>query len=788
MGCCNSNPVNEQSSQRALVNNPSASNNNTKGSSTSAGGGPAAPGSKESQIALAFKAKRANVFTASVDVDVRRAFSAKNIPKTPKQEMLIKTALSQNFVFDSLDELDTRVLVNAMEIVNISPGENIITQGEEGDYFYIVERGNFTVIVDKKPVATIGEGKSFGELALVYNTPRQATIRADTAATLFSLDRATFKYTLANNMEKKNSDIEDALAKVPLLRNLTDDQRSRLADTVELIGYNAGDEIIRKGSEGTVFYIIKDGVVSIEDVGDKFKAHKLGPGDYFGERALMTNEPRAATVRADGKVNVMALDKVAFHKLLGPLQEVLDYNLSMRVLSSVKLFEKLTSPERIKLCKSFEPESFPAGTVIIRQGDKGRKFYVLVEGNAQVLADDVKVGELKSGDYFGEMALLDDELRKATVVAVNDCKCFNIDRPTFNRILGSLHHVMSRETMQRLETLHGGGVSAGEEAVPQLNLRFQDLTHLAVLGSGTFGRVTLVQDKATKQVYALKAMLKSEIVAHKQQSNVLNEKNVMMACNNPFILRLYQTFKDPKKLYMLLEFIQGGELFSVLHKANSDGVPDYHAKFYAIGVTNALAYLHAKDIAYRDMKPENCLIDKDGYPKLVDFGFAKVITGKSFTLCGTPEYLAPELVLGRGHNKAVDYWALGILIFEMEAGYSPYSDQSGNMDQVVICKNIVNGQLRFPPQYNADCKDLVKKLLTREVANRLGNLKGGAEDIKQHKWFSGVDAEAYYKKTIRAPWIPSVKSPTDTSQFDPYGADDHKDDGYIDHGTWDKDF
>ena len=125
--------------------------------------------------------------------------------------------------------------------------------------------------MDKKPVATFGEGKSFGELALVYNTPRQATIRADSMATLFSLDRATFKYTLANNFEKKNSDIEEALSKVPLLRNLTDDQRSKLADTVELISYNAGDEIIKKGMEGTVFYMIKDGVVSIEDVGDKFK-------------------------------------------------------------------------------------------------------------------------------------------------------------------------------------------------------------------------------------------------------------------------------------------------------------------------------------------------------------------------------------------------------------------------------------------------------------------------------------------------------------------------------------
>lgn len=216
--------------------------------------------------------------------------------------------------------------------------------------------------------------------------------------------------------------------------------------------------------------------------------------------------------------------------------------------------------------------------------------------------------------------------------------------------------------------------------------------------------VPAIHSYCCRQVYALKAMLKSEIVASKQQSNVMNEKNVMIQCDHPFVLRLFQTFKDQKRLYMLLEFVQGGELFSVLHKPDRDGVPDHHAKFYAAGVMLALAYLHSKEIAYRDMKPENCLVDREGYPKLVDFGFAKVIAGKSFTLCGTPEYLAPELVLGRGHNKAVDYWAFGILVYEMQAGRSPFADPSGNMDQVVICKNIVNGQLRFDRNFNADCK------------------------------------------------------------------------------------
>jgi serine/threonine protein kinase/CRP-like cAMP-binding protein len=579
----------------------------------------------------------------------------------------------------------------------------------------------------------------------------------------------------------------------------------------------AGDEIIKKGAEGNVFYMIKEGTVSVTDMGEQFSNHTLTAGDYFGERALLTGEPRAATITATTPVKVMALDRESFNLLLGPLKEVLDHNMNLRILNSIKLFEKLSTNERKKMSQSFAYERHAAGTVIIRQGDKGNKFYILKDGMARAEVDGKEVGQLKMGTYFGEMALLDDDVRKASVVATTNCECFVLDRATFTRILGSLQAVINRETTQRLEVLKGAGPS--DEAEPQLNLKFNDLTTLAVLGSGTFGRVTLVQDKKSKAVYALKAMLKSEIVAHKQQSNVLNEKNVMISSNHTFILRLFQTFKDSKKLYMLLEFVQGGELFSVLHTATGDGVPDASAKFYGAAVMLAIGYLHNKDIAYRDMKPENCLIDKNGYPKLVDFGFAKVITGKSFTLCGTPEYLAPELVLARGHNKAVDYWAFGILLYEMEAGYSPFSDPQG-MDQVVICKNIVNGRLTFPRNFNNDLKvtqfgairrlllrctvrnvktlslilnvlchqDLVKRLLSREIQTRLGNLKGGVEDIRQHAWFKPFDFEGLLKRTLKAPWVPKVTSVTDTSNFDPYGADDHVDDGYVDHGNWDKDF
>jgi cGMP-dependent protein kinase len=566
-----------------------------------------------------------------------------------------------------------------MESIEYGPNTNIITQGQEGDYFYVVERGSLTVFVNDVPVGVLGDGKSFGELALIYNTPRQATIRSDSSVKLFALDRNSFRYTLARTSNDKSAHIQAALSKVSLLSGLTKLQIARISEAVEIVKFEPGHTVIKKGTEGNIFYMIKEGTVSVTDVaGGAFNDHKLGPGQYFGERALITGEPRAANVTADTLVYVMALDRVSFNSLLGPLREVLDHNLNMRVLENIKLFSNLTDKERNKVSRSFEFETFPENTTIVKEGDRGRKFYILKEGIAKVVINGEEVGKLETGQYFGEMALLDDEVRKATVISVSNCECFVLDRTTFNRILGSLQDIISRETAERMSVIQSSTLNNKQSHI--FNLEMKDLNILALLGAGTFGRVSLVQNKNNKnEVYALKAMYKSEIVMHKQQHNVIQEKDIMMLCDNPFILKLYTTYKDKIKLYMLLEFVQGGELFTVIHTPTRDGVPINSAKFYSAGVLLGLSYMHANDIAYRDMKPENCLVDRDGYPKLVDFGFAKVIKNtKSYTLCGTPEYLAPEIVLGRGHDKAVDLWALGILIFEMIAGYSPFSDAQVN--------------------------------------------------------------------------------------------------------------
>lgn len=213
---------------------------------------------------------------------------------------------------------------------------------------------------------------------------------------------------------------------------------------------------------------------------------------------------------------------------------------------------------------------------------------------------------------------------------------------------------------------------------------------------------------------------------------------------------------------MVLEYVVGGEFFTHLRKAGR--FDNNAAKFYAAQIVMIFDYLHKQDIIYRDLKPENLLLDAQGYIKITDFGFAKRVAFKTYTLCGTPEYIAPEVLLNKGHGKGVDWWTLGILVFEMLAGEPPFVDD----DPMGIYQQILAGKIVFPRYFDRNAKSLIKKLLTADLTKRYGCLKAGGEDVIKHKWFSSLDFTALYNKSLSAPVIPRVTGDTDTSNFDPY--------------------
>ncbi|KAI1623629.1 protein kinase A [Exophiala viscosa] len=284
------------------------------------------------------------------------------------------------------------------------------------------------------------------------------------------------------------------------------------------------------------------------------------------------------------------------------------------------------------------------------------------------------------------------------------------------------------------------------------------------LGTGSFGRVHLVQSKHNQRFYAVKVLKKAQVVKMKQIEHTNDERKMLSRVKHPFLITLWGTFQDSKALYMVMDFIEGGELFSLLRK--SQRFPNPVAKFYAAEVTLALEYLHGQNIIYRDLKPENLLLDRHGHIKITDFGFAKDVPDITWTLCGTPDYLAPEVVASKGYNKSVDWWSLGILIFEMLCGFTPFWDGGS---PVKIYENILKGRVKYPPYIHHDAQDLLVQLITSDLTKRLGNLHGGPAEIKNHPWFAEVTWERLVKKDIDAPYVPPVKGGAgDASQFDKY--------------------
>jgi len=289
---------------------------------------------------------------------------------------------------------------------------------------------------------------------------------------------------------------------------------------------------------------------------------------------------------------------------------------------------------------------------------------------------------------------------------------------------------------------------------------------LQTLGTGSFGRVRLSRHKKNGNYYAMKILKKSEIVKLKQVDHVISENTILADIDHPFLVGLCGFHQDDRYLYFSLEYIAGGELFTYLRTEGR--ISSEHAKFYAGQVVLMFEYMHSKNIIYRDLKPENILIQENGYLKLTDFGFAKYCDSRTYTLCGTPEYLAPEVLLNKGHGKPVDWWCLGILIYEMIAGIDPFNDE----DPMAIYQKILKGKIKFPRDFDKNAKSLVKHLLVADVTKRYGCLKGGVKDIKGHRWFNNLDWFKLFNTQIPAPYLPEVSNPGDTSNFTTYPDSD----------------
>lgn len=291
-----------------------------------------------------------------------------------------------------------------------------------------------------------------------------------------------------------------------------------------------------------------------------------------------------------------------------------------------------------------------------------------------------------------------------------------------------------------------------------------DFDLVKVIGRGSFGKVMLVRKKGARdrKTYAMKVLRKEAIVQRNQVEHTRAEGEILRSIDHPFLMRLHHAFQTVTKLYFIMDYLVGGELF--FHLKNERRFNERRARLYTAEIALGLGHLHEKNIIYRDLKPENILLDREGHLRLTDFGLSKRYEpGKQAqTFCGTPEYLAPEVVMGVGHSKEVDWWSLGILLYEMLVGLPPFYSENVN----VMYELIQKAQLRIPSFVSADARTLLVKLLKRDPRERCGY---GPEDVKQiqtHPFFKSFDWVKCYNRQIQPSFVPKVRGDADTSQFD----------------------
>lgn len=770
---------------------------------------------------------------------------------------LILQALKRHMVFSSLAEEQSASLIYAMKLYSLDLSEIIFEQGCTGSNFYVIAAGKVEVLVNRRRVNILGVGESFGEMALLQDLPRSATVITLEPSQMWVIDRAEFSNALKLANLATYGENREFIEGVSLFKTLTQTQREGLIGSLTTHKFVQGDLIVKEGESGDLFYIIQSGTVSCSQQGTVIR--KLYKGDYFGEQALLYSCTRTATccafdavvkclsiTRANltralgsslqkiiyrnslriaftnsetlsqltrdqqeriidrmsitayrrgavviesgskmgqrllvvvkgalaaegsdvsiaglhmtvGEHEIMVKEKTTYHLgtvalkdsdiaeisrsdleaiLEGSLEVACSSNQMVEILKKAEIFNGLSQENLQRLSSLLTLRSYREYEVIFAQDTRDSSFYLIKEGTVDIVKSSHKVRSLTKLDYFGERAILLNEPRSASVIAKTAVTCWLLSRESFASVVSqkTLSYLTARMQMQ------------------DENVSLDLLLPVQVIGRGNFGTVVLVVHKLKSTVYALKAVPRWKVTTYSLYESMVQEKNVLAQLNHMFILKSIKTFKDSTHLYFLTEFVKGTDLFDVLRKLGL--VSDEDAKFLIASLVLILEHLHERNIVYRDLKPENLLVDDNGYLKLVDFGTAKVLDGRTFTLVGTPHYMAPEVILGKGYDCFVDYWTLGVILYELVCAVLPFGEDLRNPYEVY--EAVVAGQLQYPKHVKRPfaSQSVIEQLLSKNPASRVG---GSLHKFKKHKWFRGFDWVGLCNKELPTPYIPQVE-------------------------------
>jgi len=664
-------------------------------------------------------------------------------------------------LFDGLTSKQKDVIAEGVFVESIEPGSRVATEGEAAAAIYSCKKGDLRLFRGGK-VSASGElvggvdtsrlrpGECFGDQEVLAQGVYKATVIADTQCQLLCISSKHLTEALGMDVKGtlERALIYSGMRKSPVLSQLTSQQQESIAGALKYKDYKASESI----EDGLRFVIVILGsVTSSEGSITRGAIFERGDEDFREQNESPASPVKSSTQRRAGPqgCRLAVLSKVAFADALqkdgpsgepGSATEALDYTRKLLVVRKVHVFRHLSNEQTDLLARAFVSQKYQQGDMVFKQGDIGHAFYVIAQGEVKVSIGGKVIRTIGKNAYFGERALLFEEPRSAGIeVSSKEADIWSVEKTIFSQIVEGK---MQQQLMERIK-------------LQDTSVTMKDLKHVKVVGAGSAGVVRLVEHKSTKMRYALKRVKKRR---GKIPEEVERECKLLAENDHPFVMHLVKTFETPKSVYMLTELITGGELHAAIRTIPTV-LSRAQAQFYTGSLVLVLEELAGRNIVYRDLKPENVMLDQQGYLKLVDFGIAKKLTegkNQTFTVIGTPHYMAPEVWQGRGYGVEVDIWSLGVLLYEFVCGYLPFADDLDNPTEV--CQAVLKASLQFPARYRDQAgKLLMTGMLRRQPRKRQGAGINGYEDLKSAEFFkAGHTTPSLFDKIIGRKLDPPV--------------------------------
>ncbi len=646
-------------------------------------------------------------------------------------------------IFESLDKISKYNVAQKMKKKEFPPNHKIIKKGEVGDTLYILKEGIVSCRIGVKEIRKLSNNECFGLNAILVEVKRGADIIALQKCICYELSKndlkealsedyidvilfCFFTYCINNNTYMKQIIIDSLIHSI--FRCFSIKQYSKK----EHICNSKSSDESKKNKKRLIIVISGSIYENGNIVAEKGKI--LGEEifqDYNNKNISdeMIAYPDCISLEAsiDDLAKVMKID----------LNKEKPYNI-LRYINKLKksyLFKNLSENTLEAIAKNMKKEKFNKGDKIIEEGTYGNTFYLISKGKVSISKEGKHLRILDQGECLGEKSLLsDDSLRTATATAEEKVICYVIYKKEFDMILSDSN---TREYLLK------------KLALQNTDIQLNDLYYIKFLGKGKFGSVSLVHNK--QNIYAIKAISIKMVEKEKMLwKYFVNERNIMLSLDHPFIVKMVKSLRNTKYCFILMEFVNELNLDDHLSQKRTKRNL-YETQFYIGSILLMLDYLQKKYIAHRDIKPSNIMIDVNGYLKMIDFGTAKILKDYTSTIIGTPHYIAPEILQGKGYSLSCDFWSLGICMFEIFYGIYPFGN---NANEVIdIYKEVLKKNLVFPSENNkyATVNSFIRVLLSKKVNERLCNVS----KLKQKPFFEGFEFNKLNDFQLEPPYKPN---------------------------------